>query len=361
VTADAQSIRMGLMVHQMDQLSWEGCTPVNANLSRLRSRLRARRGTGLLALIVAMVTVASMALSGGAATAGGGTGTAFYAHGVDPQFGVCRGVDPSCYHNWYNFDSAKNGYHVLVFTKTAGPRHADLGPALGAGLDPTLTAANAVQNGMIRLGQQNGFSVDWTEDTSVFASPATLFKYNAILFFTSRTALDDAAQSSLRIYMEGGGAFIGVHNAFGTEYNWNWYLGLLGNAQLYDHGPVQTATVDLTTRHDSSTSSLPSSWTGEDEWYNLTTEPTGVRVLATVNEKSMPTDPPTGYYGSPGMGGDHPVAWCQYYDGGRAWLTTMGHDAGDWAADSTYPGAQQFQKLLVGGIKSAMGETSFCK
>jgi hypothetical protein len=316
-------------------------------------------------VLAAVLTVVAAALFAGStlATASpddGRAGTVYYAAGVDPQFGVCRGTDPSCYHNWYDFDPAKNGYHVLVFTKTAGPRHADLGPALGPGLDPPLTAANVVQNSMIRLGQQNGFSVDWTEDDSVFASPATLLKYNAILFFTSRTALDDPGQTSLRTYIEAGGAFIGVHNAFGSEYNWNWYLGLLGNAQLMDHGPEQTATVNLTTHNDSTDRALPSSWTGEDEWYNLTTEPTDVRVLATVNEKTMPTDPPVGYYGEPGMGSFHPVTWCQYYDGGRAWLTTLGHDAGDWEANSAFPGAQEFQTMLVNGIKSAMGETPFC-
>ncbi len=324
---------------------------------------RARRGGVLAAMlmVVAGALFAGSTLATAAPDHDGDGGTIYYAAGVDPQFGVCRGTDPSCYHNWYDFDPAKNGYHVLVFTKTAGPRHADLGPALGPGLDPTLTSANVVQNGMIRLGQENGFSVDWTEDTSVFSSPQTLLKYNAILFFTSRTVLDDAGQTSLRTYIEAGGAFIGVHNAFGTNYNWNWYLGLLGNAQLMDHGPEQTATVNLTTHNDSSDKGLPSSWTGEDEWYNLTTEPTDVKVLATVNEKTMATDPPVGYYGEPGMGADHPVAWCQYYDGGRAWLTTLGHDAGDWEANSTFPGAQEFQTLLVNGIKSAMGETPFCK
>ncbi|MBV9451435.1 MAG: hypothetical protein JO345_36670 [Streptosporangiaceae bacterium] len=43
-----------------------------------------------------------------------------------------------------------------------------------------------MQNALISMGKQSGFAVDWTEDPSVFASPAVLFKYNAILFFTSR-------------------------------------------------------------------------------------------------------------------------------------------------------------------------------
>lgn len=49
------------------------------------------------------------------------------------------------------------------------------------------------------------------------------------------------------------------------------------------------------------------------------------------------------------------MAWCQYYDDGRAWLTTLGHDARDFATDGSFPGADQYRKLILGGIESAMG------
>src|SRR3954463_413798 len=76
----------------------------------------------------------------------------------DPDYGVCRGTSARCYHDWGNFDPAK-GYKVLLYTRTAGPRHADLGPALGAGLNPALSPANVVQNGIVKLGRDNGFGV----------------------------------------------------------------------------------------------------------------------------------------------------------------------------------------------------------
>jgi type 1 glutamine amidotransferase len=63
----------------------------------------------------------------------------------------------------------------------------------------------------------------------------------------------------------------------------------------------------------------------------------------------------------PGHGDFHPVAWCQYYDGGRAWLTTLGHDPEAWKANSALAGAKEFQSLIVNGIKSAMGAQPFCQ
>jgi type 1 glutamine amidotransferase len=278
----------------------------------------------------------------------------------DPDYGVCRGTDVRCYHDWGNFDPAR-GYRVLLYTRTAGPRHADLGPALGPGLDPPLTAANVVQNGIVALGRANGFAVDWTEDTAQLATPQQLFRYNAVVFFsTSRDNLDLPAQTALRQYIRGGGGFVGIHNAFGTEYNWPWYEGLLGGANYYDHGPEQPATVRTVDRRDASTSALPARWAFTDEWYNLVPFPSRVRFLATVDESTMEQGT-RGSMGHPGHGDLHPVAWCQYYDGGRAWLTTLGHDARDFSTDGSFAGAAQFQRLIAGGIRSAMGAEPFCR
>jgi len=282
-------------------------------------------------------------------------------HLGDPDYGVCRGPDPECYHDWGNFDPAVNGFSVLLYTRTAGPRHADLGPALAPGLDPPLTAANVVQNAIVAMGAANGFAVHYTEDLAQLATPGQLFRYNAVIFFsTSRDTLDDAAQTSLRQYMRGGGGFVGIHNAFGTEYNWSWYEGLLGGANFYDHGPLQPATIQVVNIRDASTDRLPLVWSFQDEWYNLVPFPSKVRFLAVVDERSMQRGT-TGSMGHPGHGEFHPVAWCQYYDGGRAFLTTLGHDARDFSTDGSFPGAEQFQALILGGIESAMGKRPFCK
>jgi hypothetical protein len=298
----------------------------------------------------------------------------------DMDYGVCRGTDAKCFHDWPRAKTTQ--YRVLLFTRTAGPRHADLGKALDAGLNPALDDSNVVQREMQKLMAANGIKLDYTEDLKVMLG---LNAYNAVIFFsTSRDALDDNAKTALRQYMRAGGGFVGIHNAFGTLYNWPYYEGLLGGANYFDHGPERTGDVVVQDARDISTQNLPKRWNFTDEWYNLIPFPTHVRFLATVDEKSYgpairgggprrPLTPgvaPAGFVPpeqsvvgrNPGHGDFHPVAWCQYYDGGKSWVTTLGHDAGDFAAsDTDYPGALEFQKLIVGGIKSVMGAEPFCR
>jgi uncharacterized protein len=287
----------------------------------------------------------------------------------DPVYNVCRGTDPRCYHPWV--DNRQN--KVLIYTRTAGPRHANLGPALPAGRNPPLTAAHIVQNALVAWMAEQGVQADWTEDVTqlsnlnqykavIFASTSrdTLFKHGTAIeasraVNTTTGAHLDAGRTALRQYIRAGGGFVGIHNAFGTEYNWPWYEGLLGNANYYDHGANQNGTVHIVA-NDSSTAGV-GSFEFRDEWYNLVPFPTRVKFLATVDENSLATRRTT----HPGHGDFHPVAWCQYYDGGRAWLTTMGHDGQAFIDGSGFPGQAQFKKLIVNGILSAMGNLPFCR
>jgi type 1 glutamine amidotransferase len=287
----------------------------------------------------------------------------------DPTYNVCRGTDPRCYNPWV--ESRQN--KVLIYTRTAGPRHANLGPALAAGRNPPLAAGNVVQNALIAWLAEQGVAADWTEDVTqlsnlnqykavIFASTSrdTLLKHGTAIAPTSAVntttnAHLDAGRTALRQYIRAGGGFVGIHNAFGTEYNWPWYEGLLGNANYYDHGANQNGTVNIVAG-DSSTAGL-GSFGFRDEWYNLVPFPTRVKFLATVDENSLATKRTT----HPGHGDFHPVAWCQYYDGGRSWLTTMGHDGQAFIDGSGFPGQQEFKKLIVNGILSAMGNKPFCQ
>lgn len=279
----------------------------------------------------------------------------------DSYYNVCRGTNPKCYNDWGSFVNTPN--RVLVYSRTAGPRHANLGTPMAAGLNPPMSEDNVMQAGLKRMLEEAGIQVDWTEDVTVLAG--RINNYKTVIFASSNrdtlwneavTTGNDAARTALRNYMRRGGGFVGLHNAFGAEYNWPYYEGLLGNANFYNHGPYRDGTVQVL-ESDPSTEGLPQSFAFKDEWYNLEPFPTNVKFLLKVDTSTLN---PLTAAPHPGHKDFHPLAWCQYYDGGRAWLSTLGHAGDHFTANSTAAGAAAFQKMVVQAVKSTMGLTDFC-
>lgn len=221
------------------------------------------------------------------------------------------------------------GPQVLVFSKTAGYRHASI-PA----------AAAAIQ----QLGLDNGFTVDVSESSAIF-NDADLTAYKAVVFMlTTGDVLNLDEQAVFERYIAAGGGYVGIHSASDTESGWGFYSGLVGASFNNHPASRQLATVKVADRVHPSTASLPERWTVTDEWYNFKANPRGlVHVLATLDEST---------YSGGQMGFDHPISWCQGYKGGRSWYTGMGHDS------STYSDPQ-FLTHLLGGIQFATaGDTS---
>jgi uncharacterized protein len=285
---------------------------------------------------------------------GGSSAAAIYTDEID-DYGVCRGVSPSCYNDWGAGWEEGEEKRILIWSRTAGPRHAHLGTPLGPGLNPPLSANNVAQANLKAWAEEQGIEVDYTEDLASFRPN----NYHAVVFLSSnRDTLDDTAQTALMQYVRRGGGFVGIHNAFGAEYHWKYYEGLLGGANFYDHGPNREGTVETVDRDDVSTAGLPREWDFTDEWYNLVPYPSFVNVLAEVDSETSLRPEDTN--GHPGHGRHHPVSWCHYYDGGRAWLTTLGHDVKAWTAEPL-AGDAEFKEHVVNGILSAMGVEEFCQ
>jgi type 1 glutamine amidotransferase len=223
---------------------------------------------------------------------------------------------------------AEPRFRALLFTKTAAFRH----DSIPAGI-------TAVQD----LAAANDFVVDHTEDSTQF-NDANLAQYDVVIWLnTTGDVLNPTEQGAFERYIQGGGGFAGVHSAADGEYEWAWYGGLVG-AYFRSHPEIQPATIKVADRAHPATQHLPARWTRTDEWYSYRTNPRGqVHVLAALDETSY--DP-----GSNAMGFDHPIAWCQDYDGGRSFYTGGGHTAESY----TEP---EFRQHLLAGIETAAGVT----
>ncbi|GAB5536640.1 MAG: ThuA domain-containing protein [Rubricoccaceae bacterium] len=235
--------------------------------------------------------------------------------------------------------AAQEGGQVLVFSKTAGFRHASI--------QSGITAVQA-------LGTEHGFTVTATESSSAFTATG-LAAYDAVVFLnTTGDILDESQQAAFEDYIEQGGGFVGIHAAADTEYDWPWYGGLVG-AYFASHPPgTPSGTVTVVDRVHPATTHLPKRWDRTDEWYNYRTSPRGsVHVLATLDEQTF-----TG--GT--MGGDHPIAWCHAYEGGRSFYTGGGHTSASFS-ESLYLdhlwGGLAWAAGWVSGNCSATVETSW--
>jgi len=213
---------------------------------------------------------------------------------------------------------------VLVFSKTKGYRHGaiEVGKA-------------AIQE----LGQKNNFDVDTTENAAVFTDE-NLKQYKAVIFLnTTGDVLDPIQENVFKNYIKAGNGYVGIHAAADTEYDWPWY-GQLAGAYFKSH-PKGLLEAKFVKKDKKSplVKNLPDEWTRIDELYNYKNISDKINVLYALDESS--------YVG--GENGDnHPIAWNQSYDGGRAFYTGMGHSK-ECYVDPL------FLDHVLQGIKYAMG------
>lgn len=211
---------------------------------------------------------------------------------------------------------------VLVFTKTQGFRHKSI--------------EKGVQT-FRELGRQNGFIALQSESEDDF-NTLDLDNYKLVVFLnTTMDVLNHTQQLAFEQFIKGGGAFLGVHAAADTEYDWDWYGKLVGG--YFDSHPndpnVRKAKIDVVNNIHPSTAHLKETWIRTDEWYNYKNLSPDVTVLLNLDE--------TSYEGGTN-GPDHPIAWFQEFDGGRAFYTGGGH------TDDSF-NEPMFRQHLLGAIE----------
>jgi type 1 glutamine amidotransferase len=189
---------------------------------------------------------------------------------------------------------------VLVFSKTAGFRHA------------------SIENGkqMLKdIAKDRAWMMEQTEDAAVFT--AALPRYRVVVFLsTTGDVLNDEQQKAFEAWYRKGGGYVGIHAAADTEYDWPWYGRLVGG-YFKSHPATQKAEITVEDRKNKITDHLPATWTRTDEWYDYRANPrTSVKVLASLK--------PSSYQGHT-MGDDHPIIWYHEFDGGRSFYSGLGH------------------------------------
>jgi type 1 glutamine amidotransferase len=212
---------------------------------------------------------------------------------------------------------------LLVFSKTTGYRHTSIPAGIAA------FHRLAAQSTSPRL------TITATEDTTIFTADGLSTFKAIVLLQTSGDFLSPTQMLALHDFVRGGGGVVGVHCASTGMPSDPWYGRMIG-AVFTDHPDPQAGLVRVEDKehaiikgtvgkgkgdwvHAGDDVGGTTLWKWFDEWYNFAENPRSigeVHVLLSVDETSFEG----GKHGE-----DHPIAWCQEFEGGRTFYTALGH------------------------------------
>ena len=186
-----------------------------------------------------------------------------------------------------------------------------------------------------RMGAEAGFAVDVSDDPKVFSQP-NLSRYGALVFSNSNNEAfaTDPQRDAFKGYIEGGGGFVGLHSASGSERTWDYFAQVLGG-RFAAHPKMQTFTVRVTEPGFTAVKGLPAEFKWTDECYFVERLQPGIHpVLVTDRTKlsglgEMKID-------AESFANPLPLAWWQRFDGGKEFYLALGHNKEDYANPLLY-------------------------
>lgn len=217
---------------------------------------------------------------------------------------------------------------VIVFTHSAGFRHSYI---------PTAVEV------LVKLGERSRlFEVFATEEPSDL-DPERLNSYSALVFITTgELPFSDEQKRAIVDFVREGGAFIGVHNAADTLYNFREYGEMLGG-YFVAHPWTQVVKVRVEDPTHPSTRHLPPTFEVLEEVYTFRDwSRDKTHVLISLDNSSVDLSKGTR------PDNDYALAWCHNYGRGRVFYTAFGHFTWLWRQE-------WFQRHLLGGLAWAMG------
>jgi type 1 glutamine amidotransferase len=197
-------------------------------------------------------------------------------------------------------------FNILIFSKTSGYRHTSIPSAVSS--ISNLAACTKL------------FTVDTSEDATIF-TPSSLSQYSVIVLLQSIGDIFDQSQlNALKGFVRRGGGIVGIHGAAAGMPDSEWYGRLIG-AHFDMHPPAEVGTLIVETPNQDhcilNGAGGREGW--KDEWYNFHAHPrenANLKILLKGDTKS---------FRGGKMGEDHPLVWCQEFEGGRSFFTALGH------------------------------------
>ena len=202
------------------------------------------------------------------------------------------------------------------------------------------------QEVMGRIGRESGaFEATCTDDAGT-VDWNDLTGYQAIAFCTTgELPIPQEGRENLLRWVREGGAFIGIHNATDTLYQWEPYGEMIGG-YFNGHPWHQEVGILVEDRDHPSTRHLGESFRIHDEIYtHRDWSRDRTHVLMRLDMETVDASKAAGKRDD----GDVAMAWCHPFGSGRVFYTALGHGMPTWSDE-------RFHRHLLGGIQWAMGD-----
>jgi type 1 glutamine amidotransferase len=196
------------------------------------------------------------------------------------------------------------------------------------------------------LAGKNGFELTGSQEAEKVITPENLKSLDVIIFYTTgELPLTDEQKMAFLNFVKSGKAFIGIHSATDTFYQWPEYGEMIGG--YFNKHPWtsrDTVTIKTTDRRFPVTKHWEESFKLTEEIYqfkNFNAEKVKVTMwLDTANtdmtKKGIEVK-------------EFPISWYRSYGKGRVFYTALGHNPEVWRD-------QRYQTMIVNAIKWASGQ-----
>ncbi|MDQ2667560.1 MAG: ThuA domain-containing protein, partial [Gemmatimonadota bacterium] len=176
-----------------------------------------------------------------------------------------------------------------------------------------------------RMGAEKGFAIDVSDDPATFTD-ANLKQYAALVFSNSNNEAfaTEPQKDAFKRFIEGGGGFVGIHSASGSQRDWPYFWSVVGG-KFVEHPKLQPFVVHVVDSAHVIAKDLPAEFPWTDEAYFTDHANPGIHPVLVIDRKQLL------YTSSMKSDVDNypnllPLAWWQRFDGGREYYIALGHN-----------------------------------
>ena len=139
--------------------------------------------------------------------------------------------------------------------------------------------------------------------------------------------VSEEQREAIMAFVRSGKGIVGAHSALDAFYRWNAYREMVGGGLFESHPWTESVDIVIEEPGNPAVAHLGDSFTLIDEIYVLDENPRwNSRVLASLDMSSVEaTGDPAGNYRN-----DYPISWIREHEGGRVFITKLGHFADVW-------------------------------